>query len=515
MAVFSLVIDMAVDFLSYIVFAVTSVLVLVLMIESDRCWMVIRNIVARVLPLMKNHDMQMINEFRKESQIRNEREEERIIYTSDPLSQEACFPLGKITENGRIRYVMTNENIGSPHINIMGGTGSGKTSGCLIPAILLMKQIVGYAIDVSGDIIKNSVHSNVMVYDLVRKNLKWNIFGPIDEAESEDEKIELLEDNVLTIFPNIEIEKQTQGASKFYGGLAQDIYHSALISYYFDGLDFCEIIEKIITSGYVDLFTEIENSGNQYAYSWIAKYKGSNETNLASGYGDCCRALQQFITKTKINDKLIGRGEDSFDISIVNEKFLILYVPQVKMDDYCKLLTLFTSQLMRVIGHREIGQMPRQYIMLDEFETLLANSSNLINLVNTGLKTYRKLNTRIILLTQTIPGLKSIIGEDNVESIVSNSGVNIVIGAFDHASRKYWSDLIGTMPIQQKDGTYKREPLVYESSFQNIRNKTAYIIWQGGYRLVSLTPYYEDPILQTILAHRTLPKELDEYITKL
>lgn len=81
----------------------------------------------------------------------------------------------------------------------------------------------------------------------------YNVFYSIDSLEDNVDKNEALEKLAFLLIPDLPPQESSANA-RFYNDEGRKILTAALIAFYYKGLDFIEICEKIMGSSYQQLF---------------------------------------------------------------------------------------------------------------------------------------------------------------------------------------------------------------------------------------------------------------------
>ena len=197
------------------------------------------------------------------------------------------------------------------HVAVFGGSGLGKTSALLIPTLRSWDG-TRFTIDISGDICRNVDMQRKMIYEPSNPNsVPYNIFGTIDQMEDENDQNEALEEIAFLLMPD---DERMSDTSKFFQVEGRKILTAALIAFYHIGMDFIPICEKIVRSGWKDLFQAIDETGYNKATQYINSFEGASEQNTAGCKQSCDIVLKLFATNEKVK-KTIRRphaGEIDF-----------------------------------------------------------------------------------------------------------------------------------------------------------------------------------------------------------
>ena len=417
-------------------------------------------------------------------------------------------------------YVFWEAN--PPHVIFVGGSGRGKTVE-VISQLNVIDDYCGFCFDIAGDISKNLINDNVLIYEPASKNIKFNFFELVDKERDEgnyDYAFMELEDLIKMMFPTNRFI--TDSSSKYYLETGQDIFKSAFYAFYPIGWDFIPICKKIATIGTVEEMEEQITKAYQFVkqkygidhpyVKWEEKaleliraiYK-QNEKNTSGAFGEAKKIAQKYDHYPLLTEENVGRGERSIGISIINSKFLVLKVAKNDIQRYSAVTELITAQSLTSVKTRSIGQLPRQIILLDEFASLLNNNKDLVEFIVRGSETFRKYNSKLIMIVQSISSLREKMGnsQNNLNALVTNVGSILLLSVTIPEEARWLADFVGKKWVKKIGGSSSNNNETsnynfveeYELSAEEIRSipyNQCILIYQGGfikgYRLI----YYEE-----------------------
>ena len=353
------------------------------------------------------------------------------------------------------------------HIGVFSASGTGKTAAVGIPTLRSWDGS-SFVIDISGDICKNCPDMpDKLIYNPENfDSMPYNLFGAIDLL-SNDDKYEALEQLSYLLIP----DKEKNDAAKFFADHGRKILTAALIAFYFQGYDFVEICEKIVSSSFIDLFTNIDACQNKIASMQISAFRGTSEKNTSGCKQACDDAIKLFATNHKIKRSVRRpqNGEACITPSCIEDHNIFIIVEDPKLELYAPLLNIITSQFMQYISNRYVTDNSKEILLfLDEFASLKIN----VTLTLEALRKYRKRKCRVMLLTQNLADLDILYGHDTTRAIVSNFKFKVLLGGLGEPdSQKYFADLIG-----YKDKVKRSTSRNAKSITTNIASTSEYII---------------------------------------
>lgn len=342
-------------------------------------------------------------------------------------------------KKGKIVYSPETEE---GHIAVFGGSGSGKTSAVLVPTL---KSWTGtaFVIDISGDICKNVPDADKLVYEPANAHTTpYNIFGAIDILKTETERIQALEELAFLLMPQ---DTKMNDTSLFFSNEGRKILTAALIAFYFQGMDFIPIAEKIVTSNWKELFTSIDATGNAKASAYITSFVQTNEATTAGCKQAVDGALKLFALNDIVKQTLHRPEKDEFAISPASLEELSIYIilEDSKLELYAPLLHIITAQTLTFFAERDSEAENTILLALDEFASLGKLE------ITPALRKLRKKHVRIMMLTQSLADLNLIYSKDETTAMMENFSYKVVLGASDTDTQLYFAKLIGYTTVQQ------------------------------------------------------------------
>ena len=322
------------------------------------------------------------------------------------------------------------------HVAVFGGSGLGKTSALLIPTLRSWNG-TSFTIDISGDICKNVNMQRKMIYEPANPNsVPYNIFGTIDRMDDEDDQNEALEEIAFLLMPD---DERMSDTSKFFQVEGRKILTASLIAFYRIGMDFIPICEKIVRSGWKELFQAIDETGYDKATQYINSFEGASEQNTAGCKQSCDIVLKLFATNEKVK-KTIRRpsvGEIDFLPARIENHNVFVVVEDSKLKIYAPLLHIITAQSLEYFSQRSSEKKHTILFCLDEFASLGKME------ITDALRKLRKKRIRIMMLTQSMADIDLIYGRDERMAMMNNYRFKVVLGASDTDTQEYFAKLIG------------------------------------------------------------------------
>lgn len=325
------------------------------------------------------------------------------------------------------------------HVAVFGGTGSGKSSALLIPTLSSWGNTDNtfFAIDISGDLSKNVECRNKLVFEpLNPKSIPYNIFDMADRAENTDKKCQILENLSYLIIPENPTENST---TQYFNNGARDMLCGALVAYYFQGFDYIDICNKIVSKTWRDLLNDIASAENEKADNYIRQFCGNNDSNNAGCKQALDRAIKIFVTDSTLAHTFRRPKENErFLAPRQIEKYNTFFVlPDEVLEMYSVCMRIVTAQCLNYFSARSLKARTTILFSLDEYSSL-----GNINIID-ALAKYRKRKIRVMILTQSLADIDRIYGTVTRNVLMNNFRVKIVLNCSDSDSQQWFSRIIG------------------------------------------------------------------------
>lgn len=348
--------------------------------------------------------------------------------------------LGKAKGNGKLISSKV-----FPHALIVAPTGRGKTTGFVIPNLLTFKGSA-VVLDVKGENFEATARHRAAQGDEVfrfaptdwhdRRSHRYNPLLRIAELEDPDrQQMEL--QLLATLFLQADSDR-VQGLLK--GGI--DLFVAAGLLAFQRGNPTLGEIYRITASGgnkqkeFMDRRDEVTNRAAKLIMERLASTNNDTLTSYVSLL--MTSGLDQWsnpaIDKaTQVSD---------FDFRTIRKKpfsvFLVVSPNMVK--PLAPLIRLFFSDLISSMQDKEPGadEPWPVMIMLDEFNRL-----GKMPIVTDSIETLRSYRGHLAIVTQTIPALDEIYGENTRRALQGNAGVKLYLTPSDEKTVEELSKAVG------------------------------------------------------------------------
>lgn len=415
-------------------------------------------------------------------------------------------------KKGRVVFSPTDKE---GHIAVFGGSGLGKTSALLIPTLRSWTG-TSFTIDIAGDISKNVDMRNKMIYaPSAPDSVPYNIFGLIDDLQSEDDKNEALEELAFLLMPD---DEKMADAARFFTIEGRKILTASLIAFYHQGMDFVAICEKIIGSSWNKLFNDIDETGYKKAIQYINSFVGASEQNTAGCKQAADAVIKLFATNERVKSSI--RRPRSYEVAFTPSKLeknnVFVIVPDSKLKLYAPLLHIITAQSLEYFSNRSEHKQNTILFCLDEFA-----SFGRLEMTD-ALRKLRKKHIRIMVLTQSMADIDLIYGHDERMAMLNNFRFKAVLGADDTDTQEYFAKLIGQKDVKKhstssngsqttKTKTEAKEWVIAPADMARL-GKHLILLHPDGYLKLRKNFYYIDSDAKDFIIYL---KQIKELFTKM
>jgi len=372
------------------------------------------------------------------------------------------------------------------NILVLGGPGSGKTTGLVYPTIKTWMQGSLIALDCKGGMedLWHDVHpldsKKLYVFAPYRKGggpCSYDFFALLRLDPSHIlEHAQDLSEGLIPIEPS---DKETVWKKS-----AQNLCTAAILHYFNEGKSFAETIQEINCHSLTDLIDLLCVSKSKYAQAFVNKFKDASGKTKAS-IGIELNELPRLLLNQETMEALTPSPDrpvidwNLFNIS--GEPFdVIIEVPGNKLKQHSPLIRLLITQLVKTLSLRKektysACDLPSTLVMLDEFPKL-----GNIPVVIDALATLRSKGAAVLICAQSLAYLDAIYGKDVARTILGNCSYKVIFNEADASSQAYLSALIGGADAASGSVSFnsmpgvaigaQRRPLIYPEELAHLKN---------------------------------------------
>ncbi|MEP2983983.1 MAG: type IV secretory system conjugative DNA transfer family protein [Sulfitobacter sp.] len=396
------------------------------------------------------------------------------------------FILGKLgSPKSRARYITSKV---FPHALIVAPTGRGKTSGFVIPNLLTW-QGSAVTLDVKGECFEATARHRAAQGDKVYRfaptdweDKRTHRYNPLLRIyELEDPARQQMELQLLaTLFLQSDNDR-VQGLLK--GGI--DLFVAAgLLAFQRKKPNLGEIYRIAASGGnkqkeYVARGHEIDNKAAKLIFTRLASTNNDTLTSYVSLL--MTSGLDQWQNPaideaTQVSD---------FDFRTIRKKPFTVYlvVQPLMVKPLAPLIRLFFSDLLSAMQEKEPGKDEPWpvMIMLDEFNRL-----GKMPIVVESIETLRTYRGHLAVVTQTIPALDEIYGENTRRALQGNAGVKLYLTPSDEKTIEELSKAVGktTKTVITRSRSIGKNP--FEGRSQSTRTEETSLLPEDEARRLPL-----------------------------
>ena len=335
------------------------------------------------------------------------------------------------------------------HITVIGGSGSGKSSGIAKPTLRTWGGAI-CATDIKGEL--SECYEELYQTGLVSR--PYIIFDPMDaESPSYDPFDGLLQgdethlvsniwDIVVAILPTLPNDNQP-----FWAESEQGVFAAVLLHCFKCGLSFSETVTAIVAGKLSTLCEDLLKSPDVRIRFFLGEAASMKPETLANIDRGLRNKLMLFATDPFISHAFRGRRENAvcFSWEDLDKYNIFLRIPGDKIEEWGGAVNLMYTQLIRHLErrpemHSEEGKNNVQTLLLmDEFARF-----GKLEIITAAMATLRSKNVNICLMIQSVAQLDRIYGEKERRVIFDNCGYLAILRATDPDTQKYLCEMIGT-----------------------------------------------------------------------
>lgn len=330
------------------------------------------------------------------------------------------------------------------HALVIGGAGSGKSSGVAIPTLMSWKDRA-FVIDIKGELYEKT--------KIARGEDMIKIFNPSDAhscgynpfyvLEMTDDLCSTAHEIAESIIPLPADVKEPMWIKN-----ARDYLCGAILYFYNQDKNFSDTMIAIKSQSPKSLVAEIMESENKDAIIYMSTFADMADETLSGVFTEVSINITPFATNKDLI-RALGNTTDAItpnDLESGSDVFIC--IEEHKLEQWKSLLTMIVNQFCKFFEQRKNDNTDPILFMLDEFPRL-----GKIESVSTGLATLRSKKIEIMLYVQSKNQLDVIYGEKQAGSICDNCTYKAILKASEPATQKWCSDLVGTYDKQKKSSS--------------------------------------------------------------
>ena len=354
------------------------------------------------------------------------------------------FVLGKLGKPKSRAPLLTSTVF--PHAMVVAPTGRGKTSGFSIPNLLTFKGSV-VALDVKGELFKETSRHRAAQGDAVYR------FAPTDWSGTPSHRYNPLlrisqlknpaqQQMELQLLATLFLQTKSERAEGLLKGGINLFVACGLYAFEL-GIPTLGEVYRLATAGGDKPKTFRRHAAkvqNVNAQRMFTNLSGINNDTLTSYLSLLETSGLDQWSNPAVDD---ATSESDFDFrSIRKEPFTVyLEIQPLMVEPMAALIRLFFSDLLASLQEKAPGRDEPWPVMilLDEFNRL-----GKMPIVASSLETLRSYNGHLAVITQTIPALDEIYGENTRRAMQGNAGIKLYLTPADEKTIEELSQAVGT-----------------------------------------------------------------------
>lgn len=413
----------------------------------------------------------------------------------------AGFPVGR-----KLGLWFTIPDNLEAHVLVTGGTGTGKTSAVLIP-LLLNTTLPSFVIDVKGDLTKALKAKGKPFRILDFRGTRWG-YDPFSLVRRETVQADI---GLVTqcLFPH-------KGKEDFWTQNARQLLQGLLTHYFLLGFSFDQTLSEILGSNLQYQVGQAMCQGSSEVRTFLGTLDSMNEktfsgisAELVSSLVNLCQAeLRKTFARPK---KYCVSPKDLLD-----RKSILVRLPEDKVELYAPFLQLLVNQFFKFFEQQADGHQPVVNFVLDEFYRLGQMES-----VKKAAATLRSKGVRVIACCQSFAQLEELYGEHGARVLADNFPYQIILGAHDPNTQRYYSLKAGTTEKKRENFSRNGGQLICSYHWEDVpavqpeefgllkKYKELIVYFPEGWMRLKKRPYYYISIftrLKRFLSGKPSPK---------
>lgn len=410
------------------------------------------------------------------------------------------------------------------HILVVGGAGSGKTSGIAIPSLMSWKDRV-FAIDIKGELYQKTKSK--------RDINKIKVFNPTDRNAYGYDPFYMLRNTsdissearqlALAICP---MGPETK--DPFWIKSAQNLLTGLLLYYFLQDMNFSETVQEIkkvpVQQQIAHIMSDNENPRNNLAQMELAQFVGLNEKTLSGIFTELSNRISIFATNMDLQEALSGKGK-CITPKDLEDYDIYCCIPEHKLEEWKDLLGMMCNQFLKSFERRSEDNQTPILFLIDEFPRL-----GKIEAISNGLATLRSKKIHIALFVQSKAQLNVNYGKDMAEVITDNCSYKAILKASEPTTQEWCSKLVGTYDKEKKSSSYNTneigmakgmgtstttedKPIIKPEEFSYLQDVVC--IFPNGYRRIKKIKYWEDETFSSEKSFKNISfKDIKESLNK-
>lgn len=453
---------------------------------------------------------------------------------SSPLKTQAMYPkvdegllfdkpqgivLGKIEEGVLKKHLyylckpMEERTYKDGHALIIGGSGSGKSSSIIIPALLTCQKTGMFCVDIKGELwskTRRMDEEEVVIIDFQdRSKYGWDALYMLNQKiQIRDQEVrECMEEIANSLIPI-----SAKDSNEFWKQSARSLLTGELIGLFKQKniRNLSELINEILSRDTRELVEELMDGAAPKAteIKFLSSFRNLAEDTLSGVSQQEEEALKIFIDED-IRFGMEANARKANPQMLEEGKAVFLSVKEEKLESYYNLINLIIAQVFGSLIKRPEGSKP-VLVVVDELARLCARGP-IPYLHNGILLTGRSRNITLLLVTQSYEALRTAYTKEDVESMVANCAYLICLDVRSQETAKSICSMAGNYMERETTWSgsgknrsvsisYRDKPILEPSDLSKLvkMDEAVIISAEYGYCRVKKCSYFKDAVLNPL-----------------
>ncbi len=429
---------------------------------------------------------------------------ERAMYPPIPKALLHRSPMGIILG----RDPKSNKYICKPlsedgHVFLIGGSGSGKSSAYVIPALLANHGTTVFAVDIKGELSAKSIRyddESVRIFSPTnRSTFGYDAFYKLGDRSTSQQIMEVMQNIAFSL-----ISLPASLKDPFWKMSARNLLTGLLIHYYKQGeRSFVPVLDKILGRPIQESIQSVMDNANPSSieYRYIVQFASMEEETLGGIVAEMNNHIVIFANDQDIRYAFKDNPCKTDPTDLEKGCSIYLSIREEKLSSYYDVMQLIINQTLAQLETRPEDSDPIIFV-IDELPRILS-AGKLDHLLD-GARTLRSRKVCLFLITQSTEALMTAFSENEVADLISNCPYIIVLSASSIKTQKSVCAWCGKYKVRKtswngggKDRkitvAYEEKDIVEPADLMTLQNTgEAILITPYGYCRAQKTPYYED-----------------------
>lgn len=402
------------------------------------------------------------------------------------------------------------------HIFVIGGSGSGKSSCLVIPALLINKGTRVFAVDIKGELSFKTARygdKNILIFNPSdRFSYGYDPLYSLSEDSSTQEILEVMQNISFSL-----ISLPANLKDPFWKVSARNLFTGLLIYYYKQGIaDLVSIIDEILGRPVRDSIDDVMANAKKDSaeYRYIVQFSDMEDETLGGIVAEINNHIVVFANDQDVRFAFKENGCKLNPAMLEDGYSIYLSIKEEKLSAYYDVMQLIINQTVMQLEKRPENSAPI-IVCIDELPRIL--SAGKLDRLLDGARTLRSRNVCLFLITQSTEALMSAYTENEVTDLISNCTYIVVLSASSMKTQKMVCAWCGKYMVKKQSWSgsgkdrkvsvsYEEKDIVDSSDLMTLpQSGEAILITPYGYSRVRKVPYYSDkflsPMAEEIIDH--------------